>query len=121
MGTNSFANFYARFYPDGAVLSTSAISRFDATGFGPKETAPEVAKWLNPNTLWGQDAKYVCHGTYTVADSQLHFTVKGEKGDIEYDGFVNQADGNLVLGSYSRINGNKSVLIYRFVPLKDLK
>jgi TIR domain len=90
---------YLRFYGDGTVLTASSSG-----------SPEQVIAWLNPENV------FVSRGTRTISGRQISFTATSTQGSVDYEGEI---EGELLtLRIHSRINANRSITDYDFVPLR---
>jgi hypothetical protein len=89
---------YLRFFPDGRVLSVSAMG-----------TPEDAYEWSNG------DARGFSTGTYEVTNGRLTFSVTSDAGTVDYEGTVE--DGAVALESYSHINENRAQETFHFVQV----
>ncbi|HEX5126951.1 MAG TPA: hypothetical protein VFW00_09430 [Rhodocyclaceae bacterium] len=90
---------YLRFFPDGKVTNTSSIG-----------TGTPVYNLL------GDDGASIQAGNVTVQGTNISFSTQGSFGTVDFSGVIDR--DNLILDSYSHINGNQiKNQTYKFVPI----
>jgi superfamily I DNA/RNA helicase len=95
-------NLYScfKFFEDGEVIGVAlGANILDIS------TQRKVNKWFVKG--------YSVGGQYVINDNQISFTIKTSKGNIEYNGAIE--DNKLVLNVHSHINGSKSKRKYQCI------
>jgi len=112
-GVMDFGNGYRfrvwgaiRFFEDGIVTEvslSSEVSERDPSDFIKKLT------WFN--------REYESRGVYTIKGNQISFSINSTSGIVDYAGII--MDDELLLNSYSHINGYKGENeLFKFIPFK---
>ena len=94
---------FLRFYPNGQVLSVTAVG-----------TAQDLKAWFNT------DNKDVSKGHYEIKDNGLYFSTTSISGTVVYNGKI-ISQFLLSLKSKSLINGYKAKERFYFVKVEGLK
>jgi hypothetical protein len=75
----------------------------------PSDIVMELQSWFN--------REFESRGVYTIKGKQISFSINSENGIVDYAGII--MDNELLLNSYSHINGYKGENdLFKFIPFK---
>jgi hypothetical protein len=95
--------YYLRFYPEGTVIAVTTAGK-----------AENLVRWFT------KDYKEVTKGKYDLKDSVLHFALKTENGEVNYEGIITY-DNRLKLNVSSLINNYEGKEEYYFLKMEGVK
>jgi len=94
-----------RFFKDGIVIE-QGLGSLEGD---PSDIVMELQSWFN--------REFESSGVYTIKGNQISFPINSINGIVDFAGII--MDNELLLNSYSHINGYKSENnLFKFIPFK---